>query len=124
MKTTGTDSLIIRKAGVTPRYDTTHISDADKDGKLSLFLARDGRDKAMTINANADIYAACLHGSQRIEHSVKPDRSAWLQMVRGTLHANDKRLEAGDGLAVAANVDLLLAEAESAEFLLFDLEVV
>jgi redox-sensitive bicupin YhaK (pirin superfamily) len=108
--------------GQSPRYETLQISDTEKDGKLKLFLSADGRDGSMQINANADIYAATLNGSQSIDFLVQEGRRSWIQVARGALEVNGLSLSKGDGLAVTESGGLSLRNGNNAEIILFDLE--
>lgn len=107
-----------------PRYETMDITPEEKDGKLKLFLSKDGRDGSMHIKADADIYASTLDGSQVIDFNIPPDHKAWIQMARGSLSVNGHRLNRGDGLAVTEPGRLQFGKGDKAEFLLFDLEKV
>ncbi|MEM9602085.1 MAG: pirin family protein [Pseudomonadota bacterium] len=114
--------LMPDQLGGEPRYDTLDIDPSDKDGKLALFLSRDGRNGSMRVQAQADVYAATLSGSQQITHTLAPGRAVWIQVVNGSVAVNDTPLRQGDGLAVSAPGSLTLHTGVSAEILLFDLE--
>lgn len=105
-----------------PRYETMDITPEDKDGKLKLFLSKDGRDGSMHIKADADIYAATLDGEQNIDFDIVPGNKAWVQVARGSVFVNGQSLRKGDGLAVEQSGRLEFRDAVDAEFLLFDLE--
>lgn len=105
-----------------PRYETMDINPADKDGKLKLFLSKDGRDGSMHIKSDADIYAATLNGDQAIAFDIPAGNKAWIQMANGSLTVNGQHLDVGDGLAVNQSGRLEFSGGENAEFLLFDLE--
>lgn len=109
-------------SGEPPEYATKQITDADKDGRLHLFLSADGRDHSMRIKANADIYAATLHGAQHIEFNLRNNQQCWIQVARGTLVVNDQPLSQGDGLAITKAGNIILGDGDDAEILLFDLE--
>lgn len=104
-----------------PRYDTLDIADADKDGKLALFLSSDGRDGSMKISADADIYAATLDGAQQIKTSITEGHKGWVQVARGRVDVNGVTLSTGDGLAVNDSGGLIFDKGQNAEFILFDL---
>ena len=53
-----------------PAYGTIDLTLTDKDGKLKLFLSRDGRDGSMTTQADASVYAATLKGDQVITYDL------------------------------------------------------
>jgi redox-sensitive bicupin YhaK (pirin superfamily) len=104
-----------------PVYGSIDLSDADKDGKLKLFLSPDGRDGSMQTHADASVYAATLRGDQRIETTVDKNRKAWVQMVRGDMHVNGLELTKGDGLAIEGGGTLTFDAGKNAEFMVFDL---
>ncbi|MEM7377939.1 MAG: pirin family protein [Pseudomonadota bacterium] len=114
--------LMPDQLGGEPRYDTLDIEPSNKDGKLALFLSPDGRNGSMRVQAQADVYAATLSGSQEVTHTVLDGRAVWIQVVNGSITVNGTALRAGDGLAVSARGSLTLHTGEDAEILLFDLE--
>ena len=114
--------LLPNATGGTPRYDTLDISDEEKDGKLKLFLSKDGRDGSMPIKSDADIYAATLKGDQQISAELQVGHKAWVQVARGSLTVNGERLERGDGLAITKAGRIDFTEGADAEFIYFDLE--
>ena len=61
-----------------------------------------------------------LAPGEEIEHSLAPDRHAWVQVVSGKIKLNGLDLKAGDGAAVSEEGLLTLAGQEEAEVLLFD----
>jgi redox-sensitive bicupin YhaK (pirin superfamily) len=104
-----------------PRYETMDIKPEDKDGKLKLFLSKNGREGSMSIKADADIYAATLKNTQSIIFDMPRHHKAWIQMARGALSVNGQSLHQGDGLAVTEAGRLVFEKGQDAEFLLFDL---
>lgn len=105
-----------------PNYDTLDISPEDKDGRLKLFLSKDGRNDSMRIKADADIYAATLNDEQAIDFDIPEGHRAWVQVARGALEVNGQTLQQGDGLAALESGRLQFRSGEDAEILLFDLE--
>ena len=116
--------LLPNVTGEAPRYDTQQISEADKDGKLHLFLSGDARDGSMHIKTNADIYAATLQDDQHIDFILREGRRSWIQVARGSLNVNGVALHQGDGLAVHEDGLIRISGGIDAEFLLFDLEAI
>ena len=107
--------------GEAPVYDTMDISPEEKDGRLKLFLSRDGRSDSMRIKADADIYAAQLNGDQEIRFSIPEQKKAWVQVARGQLSLNGVSLNEGDGVAINDPGPLNFSNGEQAEFILFEL---
>ena len=109
------------RQGYKPVYDQKHFTDADKRGKLRLVVSPDGRDGSVQIRQDNELYATVLAPGESVEHTLKPDRHAYVQVARGSVTLNGEPLEAGDGAAISAEKSLRLAGVSDAEVLLFDL---
>lgn len=114
--------LLPNETDVEPAYDTQAILPMEKDGRLKLFLSKDGRNGSMRFRANADVYAAALKGDQAIRFDMPDGNKAWVQVASGSLMVNGQSLSEGDGLAVSNAGRLEFTDGDKAEFLLFDLE--
>ena len=113
--------LLPERQGAEPRYETLDIAEADKAGKLALFLSRDGRNGSMKTQADADVYAATLDEDQEIAFDLAEGRKGWVQVARGSVKLNGMELRAGDGVAALESGRLEMGGGESAEVLVFDL---
>ena len=113
--------LLPEVENTNPAYDTIDLTTTDKDGKLKLFLSRDGRDGSMTTQADASVYAATLNEGQVITNDLPADRKGWVQVASGSVRVNEITLEKGDGLAIDRSGTLIFDQGQDAEFLFFDL---
>jgi redox-sensitive bicupin YhaK (pirin superfamily) len=113
--------LLPERTGLRPGYEQRHISEADKRGRLRLIAARDGRDGAVTIHQDVELYAALLDAGQAVTHRVSDGRGVWVQVAAGRVTLNGRRLGTGDGAAVSGEPVVELAGTEPAEVLLFDI---
>ena len=113
--------LLPTAVNTAPRYETMDINAADKDGKLKLFLSRDGREGSMPTQADASVYAANLNGDQEVSATLAASRKGWVQMAHGSLRVNGQTLSKGDGLAIEGEGLLTFSDGNEAEFLFFDL---
>lgn len=107
--------------GIAPSYEQKHFDAASKRGKLRLLASRDGREGSVTIHQDAFLYAALLDVADRVVHTLRPGRRAYLHVARGNLTANGQALEAGDALKLLDAPELVLEQGRGAEVLLFDL---
>ena len=107
--------------GTEPAYDTIELTPTDKDGKLKLFLSKDGRDGSMKTQANASVYAAELNVGQAISQNLQAGRKACVQVAGGSVRVNKITLNKGDGLAIDGSGTLIFDQGQDAEFLFFDL---
>jgi quercetin 2,3-dioxygenase len=109
------------KSGYKPAYDQKHFTDDEKRGKLRLLASSDGRDGSVKIRQDNELYANVLGAGDRVKHELKPERHAYVQVARGSVTLNGKKLEVGDGAAISEEKSLELAGVNDAEVLLFDL---
>ena len=107
--------------GLTPEYEQKTFPEPERRNRLRLVAARDGREGALTIHQDVDLYAAVLDRGTQIAKTLGADRYAWLQVVRGALVLNGLPMKAGDGAAVSGEPRIDLRADTEAEALLFDL---
>jgi quercetin 2,3-dioxygenase len=113
--------LLPERAGLRPGYEQKQFPEADRRGRLRLVAARDGRDGAITVHQDVELYAGLLDAGQAVSHPLRPGRQAWLQVARGSVALNGHSLAAGDGAAATDETELTIQATEPAEVLLFDL---
>ncbi|AFY88463.1 quercetin 2,3-dioxygenase [Chroococcidiopsis cubana SAG 39.79] len=109
------------RQGLEPSYEQKAFSVAERQGKLRLIAAKDGRDGAVTIHQDVNLYSAILQPQDRVTYQLQPNRYAWLQVARGAVALNGHSLNAGDGVAIGAAELLEISSDRDAEILLFDL---
>ncbi|MEO0458246.1 MAG: pirin family protein [Cyanobacteria bacterium P01_A01_bin.114] len=108
--------------GLTPSYEQTHFTQADKQGQLRLVGSREGREGSVTIHQDVDLYAAAIAPSDSIRHNIAPGRAVWVQVARGAITLNGQPLTAGDGASVIDEPQITLAgTSDDAEVLVFDM---
>lgn len=114
--------IIPEKQGLTPSYEQTAFTDADKRGVLRLIGSRDGRDRSVTIHQDVDLYATILGEGETVTHAPAAGRNVWVQVAQGTVQLNGEQLRPGDGVAVNdAGAIELVGTSDDAEVLLFDM---
>jgi len=113
--------LLPRERGLPPGYEQQRFPQEERRGRLRLIAAGDGRDGAVTIHQDADLWTALLQPNESVRHALAPGRYAWLHVARGAVSLNGSTLGAGDGAAVSDEAALEIAGAARAEVLLFDL---
>lgn len=113
--------LLPEKRGIAPSYEQHNFGIAKTPGELRLVAARDGRDGALTVHQDVDLYAAVLQKGDRVARSLNPNRHAWVQVARGSVNLNGLPLTQGDGAAISEETEIALEATTDAEILLFDL---
>ena len=113
--------IVPEKRGLAPGYEQKRFDESARRGKLALVASRDGREGSVTIHQDAEIRAALLDAGQSVEHRLAKGRGAWIQVARGEIDANGKKLKAGDGAAVEDEKSIAIRATAPSEVLLFDL---
>ena len=113
--------ILPERRGLKPGYEQRDFPEAGRRGRLELLASRDGREGAVTIHQDVDLFATELGAGEAVAHALRPGRSAWVQVTHGAVSVNGKPLQAGDGAAVADERAIRLASEAGAGILLFDL---
>jgi len=65
---------------------------------LRLVASPDAAQGSVQVHANARMYAGCFEPGQRAHLALDPQRKAYVQVLRGSVHANGHFLDTGDAL--------------------------
>jgi quercetin 2,3-dioxygenase len=113
--------LLPSRNGINPSYEQKHFDANSKRGRLRVVAASDGREGALTLNADAALYGGLFTGDERTELALNPQRICYVYVVRGALRVNEHALRAGDAARLDAESHLVLSDGADAEVLVFDL---
>jgi quercetin 2,3-dioxygenase len=113
--------ILPERPGLAPGYEQKTSTEAQKSGRLRLIAAPGGRDGALAMNQDAELFATVLGANESVAHDLQNGRSAWVQVARGQIELNGQRLREGDGAAVVDEERIMLTALENAEVLVFDL---
>jgi quercetin 2,3-dioxygenase len=107
--------------GLKPAYGQLSFDrDAARKGFV-LLASNDGRDGALQIHQDVDLWMTRLGPGDRRELALRPGRRAWVHVARGSAEVNGTTLEEGDGAAVSGEEKLSFLGRHDAEVLVFDL---
>jgi redox-sensitive bicupin YhaK (pirin superfamily) len=113
--------IVPDRVGIAPRYDQKRFPDDEKRGRLRVVGSPDGRDGSIVIHQDAELFAAILNEGEQTTHSFAKGRNGWVQVIRGSVEVNGRRLEAGDGAALQDEAALNVTARDASEILVFDL---
>ncbi len=115
--------LLPSRRGISPGYEQKAFVREEKEGRLRLIASPDGRDGSLTIHQDATVHAAVLAENERATYALAPGRHGWVQVARGEVDLDGRRLRAGDGAALSGEPGLSLTGRGKAlaEVLVFDL---
>lgn len=110
--------ILPNQKGITPRYDQAKF--ADKEGG-TLILSPNADDGSFKIYQDVKLWRYQYGAGKQAEVALNPQRSYWLQVVKGNLEVNGVALHTSDALALKQEQLLSLTTQSECEFLLFDL---
>ncbi|MDJ0514998.1 MAG: pirin family protein [Trichodesmium sp. MO_231.B1] len=118
--------LLPNSQGLKPTYNQRSFDIAKNSGKLNLVVAKGGRDEALKVNQDVDLFAGALKEGDRLSYSFQADRYGWVQVARGEVDiqvdTNNKfSLKTGDGVALSEIQEVSISTKLNGEILLFDL---
>jgi redox-sensitive bicupin YhaK (pirin superfamily) len=113
--------IIPAKEGDAPGYEEKHFDDAEKRGRLRVIASPQGRDGAVKLGADAEVYAALIDGDERVEFDVPAGRRVYVHVARGAVSVNGEALVAGDAAKMEAVQKVTFEKGTGAEVILFDL---
>ncbi len=113
--------VLPRRKGAPAEYEQRPFPAEERRGKLRLVAAPGGRDGALTIHQDVELFATLLEPGEQVAHALEPNRHAWVQVARGAVAVNGLPLKAGDGVAASQEPQLQIRAEQSSEVLLFDL---
>jgi redox-sensitive bicupin YhaK (pirin superfamily) len=109
------------KQSLPPSYEQKSFPEDEKRGKWRLIASREASDGSVKINQDAKLYVTLLKPGEEAVHEFASGRHGWLQVARGAVEFNGKKLNQGDGAAISDEKKLNIKGIDDAEVLLFDL---
>jgi redox-sensitive bicupin YhaK (pirin superfamily) len=107
--------------GIEPSYEEKRFSAEEKRGRLRIIASPDQADGSVLIHQDARVYAGLFDGAERATLNTKPGRRIYVHVARGAVTANGTVLNTGDALKLTDTDELVLAQGNQAEVLVFDL---
>lgn len=110
--------IIPNQKDVTPRYSQDKF--VDKEG-ATLILSPNADEDSFKIYQDMKLWRYQYLAEKSVQITLNPNRSYWLQVVRGNLSVNDIELSTSDALGIRQEISIDINSQSEVEFLLFDL---
>ena len=108
--------------GLQPSYGQKTFPEAERRGKLRVVWAPEGRDGALPIHQDAELWLGLFGEGEKARHELKAGRHAYVHVARGAATVNGKELKAGDGAAISGETAVeVVGSKDLADVLVFDL---
>ncbi len=114
--------LLPDRLGIAPSYEQVHVLYEKTRGRLAMIASPSAQSGAVTLHADARIFAGLFDGEERDELPLDAERLVYVHVARGSLHVNGLQLEAGDAVLLREETSLNLDRGHQAEVLVFDLK--
>jgi hypothetical protein len=115
--------LMPRHRNNTPRWEQRPFTAADRQNRLLAVVSPDDArvDGTLVVDQDATIYVSSLDAGRSVTHESKPDRRAYLFVIKGEVELNGRPLKNGDQARIAGEQKLEVTAKQDAEFILLDL---
>lgn len=110
--------IIPNQKDVTPRYSQDKFE--PKEG-ATLILSPNAEEGSFKIYQDMKLWRYQYPTAKSDQIHLNPNRSYWLQVVKGDLSVNDVELHTSDALGIRQESMLEINAQDDVEFLLFDL---
>lgn len=110
--------IIPNQKDVTPRYSQDKF--APKEG-ATLILSPNAEAGSFKIYQDMKLWRYQYPTAKSEQLALEPNRSYWLQVVKGNLNVNGVELSTSDALGIRQEKALEINTQDDVEFLLFDL---
>ena len=115
--------ILPEQKDLKPSYEQHTFPEEKRRNQLCLVAAAKPPKGVIQIHQQVELFIASLEKGKKIQHDLKPNRHAWIQVSRGMVTLAGISLKAGDGAAVSGEKSFTVAANEGeSEVLLFDLE--
>jgi hypothetical protein len=113
--------IVPERSGLAPGYEQKAFPAGERQGRLRLIAAADGRDGAVTLHRDVDVWATRLEPGDRVTHRLAAGRMGWLHIATGAAQFAGEALAAGDAAGFGADVPATVTANAVTEALLFDM---
>ncbi|MGB7157375.1 MAG: pirin family protein [Tepidisphaeraceae bacterium] len=113
--------IMPRKRGGEPRYEQRPFAPEARVNTLLPVVSSGDVANTIAIDQDATVYVSSLQPGQRLTHSAKPNRHAYLFVTKGQVVVNGQGVNVGDQLRAKNETELKIDAQGDAELILLDL---
>jgi redox-sensitive bicupin YhaK (pirin superfamily) len=111
--------IVPGQRGLKPAYGQYRFDPHRAATDFVLLASRDGRDGSVALLQDVDLWVTRLDGEASRTFELKPGRSSWVHVARGSVVVNGRVLSEGDAASISGEL-VTLSNGEGAEVLIFD----
>jgi quercetin 2,3-dioxygenase len=106
--------------GLAPAYGQYRFDRDRATREFVLLASSEGRDGSVALQQDVDLWVTHLSGPATRSFDLRPGRSAWVHVARGSAVVNGQLLGEGDAAQVSDET-ITMTNGEHAEVLVFDI---
>ncbi len=109
------------KKGLKPSYEQIQYDRSKAVGDFLLLASNEENSDTVRINQDIYLYLSVLPKGTEVKYIINRGRDVWIQVVRGEIDINGKKVSTADGVAVTNETLLTMKATDDSEVLLFDM---
>lgn len=110
-----------RTRGLPPRWEQRALPSENRRNRLLPVVSGNGDDQTLKIDQDAKVYVSSLQAGREVRQEAKPDRRAYLFVIKGSVILNGRQLDAGDQARIKDETSLSISAQTDSELILLDL---
>ena len=113
--------LTPQQDGLTPGYEQKQFTIEERSGKLLPIVSGHDMPGTVKIHQDATFYVGRLNAGDKISHSLKAGRRAFLYVIEGAVQLAGDEVSAGDQARIVEGRELAMTATQTSEVILLDL---
>jgi redox-sensitive bicupin YhaK (pirin superfamily) len=110
-----------RRKGLEPRWEQRVFPAEERSGRLLPVVTGGDVPGSLSIDQDASIYISRLAPGEKVAHTSRPGRKAYLFVISGEVKLGGRKLSAGDQGRMADQPEFAIEGVSDAEMILLDL---
>jgi len=111
------------RRGGEPCWQSKPFPREHRAGQLvTLASGLSGDTDALPLRADARVMGVTLKAGEEVSHRLAPDSQVYLVPASGALGVNGERVDAGDGIAISGESNLVIQAIKDAEVVLVEVQ--
>jgi redox-sensitive bicupin YhaK (pirin superfamily) len=108
--------------GLPPSVEQKVFTREGRRGRLLRIISGEGGESVL-VHQDASVFVSSLEPGERVEHTFRPGRGAYLYLIEGSVRVNDEKLAAGDAAKIWEERELGIEAEAPSEMLMVEVRL-
>ncbi|MBO8172860.1 MAG: pirin family protein [Bacillaceae bacterium] len=113
--------VVPAESKLAPSWEQKQFTKEQRKGVLLPIVSGEQKGEALHIHQDATFYVSSLESGDRVSHTLKPGRRAYLFVIDGSIDAGGHSLSSGDQARITEETEIEIVASEASELILIDL---